>query len=70
LVKLATAGKARSAYTQQAALEHLERQDDEPGQLFAEALSTHPLIANRIQELRKFAASAEYQALKHGETRI
>lgn len=70
LVKLATGGKARSAYTQQAALEHLERQDDEPGQLFAEALSTHPLIANRIQELRKFAASAEYQAVKHGGTRV
>lgn len=66
LVKLATGGKARSAYTQQAALEHLERQDENPSQLFAEVLSTHPLIANRIEELRKFANSAEYQNLKHG----
>lgn len=70
LVKLATGGGARSAYAHQAALERLEQQDENPSQFFAEALSTHPLIANRIEELRKFASSAEYQNLKHGGTRI
>ncbi len=60
LVKLATGGAARNPASLQQALTILERQDDDPGQIVNELLSTHPLIARRVEELRRFAASAEY----------
>jgi predicted Zn-dependent protease len=31
---------------------------------FGELLSSHPLIIHRIEELKRFAASPEYQALQ------
>lgn len=60
LVKIATGGAAQSSASQQRALAALDKQDDDPGQWLGEALSTHPLIARRVDELRKFAASADY----------
>jgi Zn-dependent protease with chaperone function len=61
LVKLATGGAARSAASQQHALARLERQDDDLGNQLGELLSTHPLIATRIEYLRAYAASDEYR---------
>lgn len=61
LVKLATGGASRSAAGVQLALEHLERQDDDLGQVVSELVSTHPLIARRVDELRRFAASDDYR---------
>ncbi|MCS6909535.1 MAG: M48 family metallopeptidase [Anaerolineales bacterium] len=62
LVKLATGGAARSAVSQQYALAQLEKQDGD-NQL-GELLSTHPLIATRIQHLCRYAASDEYRRLQ------
>lgn len=61
LVKIATGGAAQTAASQQQALAALDRQDDELGRLVGETLSTHPLIARRVAELRKFAASDDYR---------
>jgi len=47
----------------QTALQVVEAEDDSAWNLLANTLSTHPLIAQRIAELRKFAASAEYRSL-------
>lgn len=64
LVKLATGGAARSAASQKRALAQLERQDDDWGSQFGELLSTHPLIATRLEHLRRYAASDEYRRLQ------
>ncbi len=66
LVKIATRGAARSTASQAQALETLARQDEALAGQLGELLSTHPLIANRIEELRKYAASAEYRRLSEG----
>lgn len=47
-----------------AALEALDRQDDNAANVLMELISTHPLTMRRINELRKFAASAEYRKLQ------
>jgi Zn-dependent protease with chaperone function len=64
LVKIATGGAAQSAISQERALAVLDRQDEDLGSLVGEALSTHPLIARRVDELRKFAASDECRRLQ------
>jgi len=64
LVKLV----ARDADTQaelERALAAVEKEDDEPMNMLAETLATHPMIGNRIEEIRKFAASDQYRQLIH-----
>jgi Zn-dependent protease with chaperone function len=63
LIKLATGGRARSGADLERALAQVEARDAEAGSQWAEALATHPLMARRISELRRYAASAEYQRL-------
>ncbi len=62
LVKLAV-GDVDTEAELQTALQVVEAEDDSAWNLLANTLSTHPLIAQRIAELRKFAASAEYRSL-------
>ena len=45
------------------AIRVIERQDGEAASGLTELLSTHPLILKRINELRAWAATAEYQRL-------
>ena len=47
----------------QRALALLEKEDDSFSGALGEALSTHPMIIKRIHELRRWAASEEYQRL-------
>ncbi len=63
LVKLATGGRAQSPADLQRALQQVEARDAEPLSQFGEALATHPLMAKRIAELRRYAASNEYKRL-------
>lgn len=62
LVKLA-AGGAGSASQMQQALARIEAEDDSWANVAASTFSTHPMVVRRIEELRKFAASAEYRRL-------
>ncbi len=62
LVKL-VAGKVRSEAEYQQAIKALENEDDSLLNVLGETLSTHPMIINRIEELRKYAASTEYRRL-------
>lgn len=62
LVKL-VAGDVRSPAELERALQVIDAEDDSPLNVLASSLSTHPMLIRRIEELRKFAASAEYQAL-------
>ncbi len=51
-------------------IEHaLRSYESDPGLLLGEALATHPLIARRIAELRRYIQSREYRRLA-GERRL
>ena len=63
LVKLA-AGKAPTRADLERALRHIEAEDDHALAGLGESLSTHPMMARRIEELRRYAASAEYHRLQ------
>jgi Zn-dependent protease with chaperone function len=63
LVKLATGGRVQGADEVALALRQVETRDSEPLSQIGEALATHPSMARRIAELRKFAESREYQSL-------
>jgi len=63
LVKLATGGRAQSPAELQWALQQVEAQGADAGAQLSEALATHPLMARRIAELRRYAASPAYQRL-------
>jgi len=62
LVKL-VAGDLDSPAEIERALQLLDAQDDSPVGALGESLATHPLIINRIEKLRKFAASPEYRQM-------
>lgn len=67
LVKIAAQGSARNPADVQRALQAVEAQGSDWVNQFGEALATHPLMARRIAELRKYAASQEYRQLVMGK---
>jgi Zn-dependent protease with chaperone function len=64
LVRLTTGTAARSSGDLQQALQRVEAEDDDLGSNVTEALATHPMTIRRIEELRRYAASAEYRRLQ------
>ncbi len=56
-------GDLNSQAELQRALQVLDAQDERIENVIGETLSTHPMIMNRIKELRKWANSAEYKNL-------
>jgi Zn-dependent protease with chaperone function len=64
LVKLAAGPDARSLAGLQRALRHIEAEDDTAAGNLGEALSTHPMMVRRIEQLRRYAASEEYHQLQ------
>lgn len=64
LVRLTTRTAARSSGDLQQALQRVEAEDDDLGRNVTEALATHPMTIRRIEELRRYAASAEYRRLQ------
>ena len=64
LVKLA-AGKGSLTRTGlERALRHIEAEDDHALAGLSESLSTHPMMARRIEELRRYAGTDEYLRLQ------
>ena len=63
LVKIAAGGRAQNPADVARALQILEAQGNDIANQLGEALATHPLMARRIAELRKYAASGGYQRL-------
>jgi Zn-dependent protease with chaperone function len=63
LIKL-VAGDIQSQAELQRALQVIERQDDSVLNQLGETLSTHPMIARRIEQIRKYAATREYANLQ------
>ena len=63
LVKLVTRDINTPA-KMESALRNIDLEDDSVGNVLGETLSTHPMIIHRIEQLRKYAASSEYQYLQ------
>ena len=63
LVKIASGGRAQSPADVARALQIVEAEGQDFATQLGEALATHPLMARRIAELRKYAASNEYRRL-------
>ena len=63
LVKLVAGRQALDPRIFEAAQRQIESEDDQVWGLLGEALSTHPLLVKRIEQLRAYAASAEYRRL-------
>jgi Zn-dependent protease with chaperone function len=63
LVKLVLAPGMHSPAQIQSALRQIELQDNDDLSHIAETLSTHPLLAHRIEQLRAYAVSAQYRQL-------
>ena len=65
LIKLVGGSAAAySAQGRQQALRRIEAEDDHPGNDLREMLSSHPMTVRRLEALRQYAASPEYQRLQ------
>jgi Zn-dependent protease with chaperone function len=63
LIKL-VAGSVQSPAELQRALQVIEQEDDSLLNQLGETLSTHPMIARRIEQIRKYAATPQYTQLQ------
>ncbi|UCH60688.1 MAG: M48 family metallopeptidase [Anaerolineales bacterium] len=63
LIKLVAGPQALTHAGMQLAYQYIDAQDDTFLGTLGEALGTHPMIIKRIGEIRRYAASAEYQRL-------
>jgi Zn-dependent protease with chaperone function len=64
LIKLEAGPAALTQVGMQAAIQHIESEDDDILQNIGELMATHPMVAKRVDEIRKFATSQEYLTLK------
>lgn len=64
LIKLAAGPGARTRADLERALRTIDAEDDQALSSLGEALSTHPMMIRRIEQLRRYAASAEYRRLQ------
>jgi Zn-dependent protease with chaperone function len=64
LVKLTAGTEARTPADLERALQYIQAEDDHALSNLTEALTTHPMTIRRIEELRHYAASAEYRRLQ------
>jgi len=64
LVKLEAGPAARSQAGIQAAVQHIETEDDDILHNFEELLASHPMIAKRIHEIRDYSNTQAYHRLR------
>jgi Zn-dependent protease with chaperone function len=64
LVKLAAGDRPRSAAEFQQVLARIEAEDDHALAGIGEALSSHPMMVRRIEELQQYAMSEDYRRLQ------
>ena len=69
LIKLVAGPEANNRLGMEVAYRQIDAEDDTLLGNLGEALGTHPMLIRRIQELRKYAASAQYQRLQERLTR-
>lgn len=63
LVKLGSGGKAHTAAELEQVYRQIDAEDDNFGGVLNEALATHPMLIRRINAIRSYAATSQYQRL-------
>jgi Zn-dependent protease with chaperone function len=64
LVKLEAGSAALTQTGMQAAIQHIETEDDDLMNNLEELIASHPMIAKRVEQVRQFASSSEYQQIQ------
>jgi Zn-dependent protease with chaperone function len=64
LVRIATGTASRHPMAIEQGVQKLEAEDDDVTNLVGELFASHPMMARRIESLRRWAASPEYQRLQ------
>lgn len=64
LVRLAAGAGARTSADLEQVLRRIDAEDDSPLSTLGEALATHPMMIRRIEQLRRYAATAQYRRLQ------
>ena len=64
LVKLEAVPSARTQAGMQAAMQHLETEDDNIMNNLEELLASHPMIAKRVEQIRQFTTTPEYRQMQ------
>jgi Zn-dependent protease with chaperone function len=64
LVKLEAGPAALTQSGMQAAMQHLETDDGDIMHNLEEVLGTHPMVAKRVEQIRHFTGTAQYQSLQ------
>jgi Zn-dependent protease with chaperone function len=64
LVKLEAGSAARTQAGMQAAIQHIETEDDDIMSNLEELIASHPMIAKRIDEIRNYSNTQAYQHLR------
>jgi Zn-dependent protease with chaperone function len=64
LVKLESGPAALTQSGMQAAMQHLETDDGDIMHNLEEVLGTHPMVAKRVEQIRHFTGTAQYQSLQ------
>lgn len=64
LVKLEAGPAARTQSGMQAAIQHLESEDDDIMHNLEELLASHPMIAKRVEQIRQFTSTQEYHTMQ------
>jgi Zn-dependent protease with chaperone function len=64
LVKLQAGASALTQAGLQAAIQHLEAEDDDIMSSLQELLASHPLIARRVNQLRQFTRTSQYRQMQ------
>ncbi len=63
LVKLVSGGRI-SPQDLEAAFQRIDAEDEDPISTLVELTATHPMIIKRIEQIRKYASSREYQQIQ------
>ncbi len=64
LVKLEAGSSARTQAGLQAAMQHISTEDDDIMHNIEELTASHPMIAKRIEEIRRFSLTQEYRTMQ------
>jgi Zn-dependent protease with chaperone function len=64
LIKLEAGPAGTSKAGMQAAIQHIEVEDDDLANNLAELLASHPMIVKRIDQIREFASTSAYRELQ------
>ena len=64
LVKLEAGTSALTQSGMQAAIQHIEREDDDVMNNLEELIASHPMVAKRVEQIRQFSNTPQYRQMQ------